>query len=105
MFHARERLPLRLTADYLKCPHEVDLDVPFATPSNVSMTRKQMIADLKDVSKALGDKKLKLDKVIEALESEERAGTAGPSNVPAGGNVEGHGRNVTVPDSDESLGF
>ncbi|MCI76703.1 hypothetical protein A2U01_0097973, partial [Trifolium medium] len=32
--------------------------------------RKQMIADLKDVSKALGEKKFKLDCVIQALELE-----------------------------------
>ncbi|MCH99359.1 envelope-like protein, partial [Trifolium medium] len=37
------------------------------------LTRKQMIADLKDVSKALGEKKFKIDRVIQALVLEEEA--------------------------------
>ncbi|MCI61275.1 hypothetical protein A2U01_0082532 [Trifolium medium] len=48
------------------------------------MSRKQMIADLKNVSTALGDKKQLVDRVIQALEDEEAEAAEtgeGPSHV------------------------
>ncbi|MCI71127.1 hypothetical protein A2U01_0092390 [Trifolium medium] len=43
------------------------------------MSKRQMIADLKETSKALEEKKMKIDCVIQALESEvaEEGGVAG----------------------------
>ncbi|MCI40678.1 hypothetical protein A2U01_0061911, partial [Trifolium medium] len=58
------------------------------------LSKKQMIADLKEASKALEEKKLKIDYVIQALEAE----------VAEEGGVEGDaaGENVQVEGSDES---
>ncbi|MCI58239.1 hypothetical protein A2U01_0079493, partial [Trifolium medium] len=39
--------------------------------SSATLTRKQMIAELKDVSNDLGEKKSKIDRVIQVLELEE----------------------------------
>ncbi|PNX68761.1 hypothetical protein L195_g064128, partial [Trifolium pratense] len=40
------------------------------------LSRKHMIADLTETSRALEDRKLKIDRVIEALKAEEVAETA-----------------------------
>ncbi|MCI87976.1 hypothetical protein A2U01_0109261 [Trifolium medium] len=50
------------------------------------MSKRQMIADLKETSKALEEKKLKIDCVIQALESEvaEEGGDAAGEQVQEG---------------------
>ncbi|PNX64411.1 hypothetical protein L195_g062102, partial [Trifolium pratense] len=58
-------------------------------------SKKQMIADLKETSKALEERKLSIDRVIQALEAE----------VAEEGGMEGDGaagEQVQVEDSDES---
>ncbi|MCI65162.1 hypothetical protein A2U01_0086420, partial [Trifolium medium] len=53
---------------------------PSVKKSNSTMTKKQMIADLKESSKALEARKLKIGRVIQALEAEvEKEG--GEDNV------------------------
>ncbi|GAU50939.1 hypothetical protein TSUD_411360 [Trifolium subterraneum] len=74
--------------------HVVDIVAPFVAhvarqPTGV-LTRQQMIADLKEVSKFLGEKKNVLDRVIQVLELEEAAvagGEEGPSNTYVSSNV------------------
>ncbi|GAU48712.1 hypothetical protein TSUD_281050 [Trifolium subterraneum] len=74
--------------------HAVDIAAPIVAhvarkPTGV-LTRQQMIADLKEVSKSLGEKKNVLDRVIQALELEEAAvagGEEGPSNTYVSPNV------------------
>ncbi|MCI91881.1 hypothetical protein A2U01_0113176, partial [Trifolium medium] len=55
-----------------------------------TLSRQQMIADLKTVSKALGDKKFLFDRVVQALEAEELAAH------------DGGGGELVVEDSDGS---
>jgi hypothetical protein len=93
----KREAPLTFDCRFLEGPHEVDIAVPSATPSGVSMSRRQMIADLQDVSKVLGDKKLKVDRVIEALMLEEKNIAASSSQAPT--------IDTVVEDSEGSLGL
>ncbi|MCI16956.1 envelope-like protein [Trifolium medium] len=62
-----------MSLDYrlLEGTHVSDIATPSVKKPIATLTRKQMITDLKDVSKALGAKKFKVDRVIQALELEE----------------------------------
>ncbi|MCI66965.1 hypothetical protein A2U01_0088223, partial [Trifolium medium] len=51
-------------------PHVADIAGPSGKKSGDLLSKKQIIADLKETSKALEDKKLKIDCVIQALEAE-----------------------------------
>ncbi|MCH92156.1 envelope-like protein [Trifolium medium] len=64
-----------LSLDYrlFEGTHAADIAPPFVKKPTGVLTRKQMIADLKDISKALGENKFKIDRVIQALEHEEEA--------------------------------
>ncbi|MCI77122.1 hypothetical protein A2U01_0098392, partial [Trifolium medium] len=55
----------------LEGPHAADIAVASKKQSAPAMSRKQMIANLREVSKALGEKKELVDGVIQALELEE----------------------------------
>ncbi|MCH95122.1 envelope-like protein [Trifolium medium] len=63
--------PLSLDYRLLEGTHVSDIATLSVKKPTATLTRKQMIADLKDVSKALGEKKFKVDLVIQALELEE----------------------------------
>ncbi|PNX87357.1 envelope-like protein, partial [Trifolium pratense] len=72
------------------------------------LSRKQMIADLTETSRALEARKLKIDRVIEALKAEEAAETAegepdGQEGEEASGSEDGS--EDLMEDSDESPGF
>ncbi|MCI53898.1 hypothetical protein A2U01_0075145, partial [Trifolium medium] len=87
--------------------HAADIAPPSAKKSANAITRQQMIADLKVVSKALDDKKFLVDRVIQALELEEVAATEdvgeGPSHANSGAQVaEGDDDYVQGEDSDAS---
>ncbi|PNX70947.1 envelope-like protein [Trifolium pratense] len=69
------------------------------------LSRKQMIADLTEASRALEARKLKIDRVIEALKAEEAAEAAegepdGQEGVETSGSDDG--TEDMVEDSDES---
>ncbi|PNX85094.1 envelope-like protein, partial [Trifolium pratense] len=69
------------------------------------LSRKQMIADLTETSRALKARKLKIDRVIEALKAEEAAETAeGEPDGQEGAETSGSddGTEDMVEDSDES---
>jgi hypothetical protein len=99
-----------LTSDYrlFTGSHAADIVVATGKQPTGPMSRKQMIADLKDVSTALGDKKKLVDRVIQALEDEEAevAGEAGEgpshSNPVVETDKEEDGTDVQDEDSDES---
>ncbi|MCI52101.1 hypothetical protein A2U01_0073345, partial [Trifolium medium] len=65
--------------------HAADIAASSAKKTTSAITRQQMIADLKLVSKALDDNKFLVDRVIRVLELEEVATTknagVGPSNA------------------------
>ncbi|MCI07877.1 hypothetical protein A2U01_0028946, partial [Trifolium medium] len=51
--------------------HAADIATPSVLQGSGRLTRKQMIAELEDVSIDLGEKKAKIDRVIQALMMEE----------------------------------
>ncbi|MCI87080.1 hypothetical protein A2U01_0108361, partial [Trifolium medium] len=53
--------------------HAADIATPSVQQASGSLTSKQMIAELEDVSNELGQKKAKIDRVIQALLLEENA--------------------------------
>ncbi|MCI58365.1 hypothetical protein A2U01_0079620, partial [Trifolium medium] len=53
--------------------HAADIATPSVQQSSGTLTRQQMIAELQDVSNDLGEKKSKVDRVIQALMLEENA--------------------------------
>ncbi|MCI29883.1 envelope-like protein, partial [Trifolium medium] len=61
-----------LSLDYrlFERSHAADIAGPSGKKSGDTLSKKQMIADLKETSKALEEKKLKIDRVIQALEAE-----------------------------------
>ncbi|PNX85203.1 envelope-like protein, partial [Trifolium pratense] len=64
--------------------HATDIATPSVKQPTCTMTRRQMIDNLKEVSKFLGEKKDMVDRVIQALELEEPAATEveeGPSHA------------------------
>ncbi|XP_045791756.1 uncharacterized protein LOC123886483 [Trifolium pratense] len=75
--------------------HAADIVGPSSKKSADTSSKKQMIADLKETSKALEERKLSLDRVIQALEAEvaEEGGMQGDG---------ASGEQVQVEDSDES---
>ncbi|MCH94597.1 hypothetical protein A2U01_0015560, partial [Trifolium medium] len=69
----KRKSPLSLDYRLFEGAQAADIATTSVQKSSVTLTRKQMIADLKDVSKTLGEKKSKLDRVIQAIELEENA--------------------------------
>ncbi|MCI80225.1 hypothetical protein A2U01_0101496, partial [Trifolium medium] len=61
-----------LSLDYrlFEGPHAADIAGPSDKKSGDLLSKKQMIADMQETSKALEDKKLKIDCFIQALEAE-----------------------------------
>ncbi|MCI73711.1 hypothetical protein A2U01_0094975, partial [Trifolium medium] len=73
-------------------PHAADIAGPSGKKSGDILSKKQIIADLKETSKALEEKKLKIECVIQALETEvakeggvEGEGTAADEHVQEDG--------------------
>ncbi|MCI40597.1 hypothetical protein A2U01_0061830, partial [Trifolium medium] len=56
--------------------HVADIATLSVLQSSASLTRKQMIAELQDVSNGLGENKSKVDRVIQALMLEENVDAA-----------------------------
>ncbi|MCI95867.1 hypothetical protein A2U01_0117166, partial [Trifolium medium] len=56
--------------------HAADIAIPSVQQTSGRLTRKQMIAELEEVSNDLGEKKDKVDRVIQALLMEENADVA-----------------------------
>ncbi|MCH84680.1 envelope-like protein [Trifolium medium] len=99
---SKRESPLSLDYRLLEGTHVADIATTFVKKPAGALTRKQMIADLKDVSKALGEKKFKLDRVIQALVLEEEAVAVEneegqPEGTAIGDNVE-----EQLEDTDES---
>ncbi|MCI73626.1 hypothetical protein A2U01_0094890, partial [Trifolium medium] len=71
-----------------------------------SLTIKQMIAELEDVSNDLGEKKTKIDRVIKALMREENAdvaeGEQEENEDDEAGSADAGSESEEVEDSDES---
>ncbi|MCH84852.1 envelope-like protein [Trifolium medium] len=86
-----------VTIGFAKFIYAIDIAGPSGKKSGDTLSKRQMIADLKETSKALEDKKLKIDRVIQALEAgvAEEGGMDGEDNAAAG-------EDVQVEDSDES---
>ncbi|MCI37964.1 hypothetical protein A2U01_0059192, partial [Trifolium medium] len=86
--------------------HAADIAIATANQPTGHMSRKQMIADLKVVSTALGAKKQLVDRVIQALEYEEAAAETveGPSHANTANEADKEGGDTEefVVDSDES---
>ncbi|MCI20232.1 envelope-like protein [Trifolium medium] len=93
-----------LSLDYrlFEGAHSANIATPSVQQSSATLTRKQMIADLKDVSKALGEKKSKLDRVIQALELEEDAEVMKGEQEDKEDAAAGSSEDEQVEDSDES---
>ncbi|MCI61453.1 hypothetical protein A2U01_0082710, partial [Trifolium medium] len=72
-----------------------DIALTSAKGASGTISRQQMIDDLKIVSKALDDKKFLVDHVIQALEAGELA-------AHDNGIAEGGGEDLVVKDSDGS---
>ncbi|MCI36918.1 envelope-like protein, partial [Trifolium medium] len=72
---SRRESDLSLDYKLFEGTHAADIAPPSAKKSTSAITRQQMIADLKVVSKAPDDKKFLVDRVIQALELEEGAST------------------------------
>ncbi|MCI31271.1 hypothetical protein A2U01_0052483 [Trifolium medium] len=82
-------------------------DIPCTRKSTLSLDyRKQMIAELKDVSNDLGEKKFKIDHVIQALELKENdEGVVGEQEEKEdedAGSSDAGSENEIEEDSDES---
>ncbi|MCI95190.1 hypothetical protein A2U01_0116488, partial [Trifolium medium] len=58
---------------FLDRSHAADIAPASIKGASGTLSRQQMIDDLKTVSKALGDKKFLVDRVVQALEAEELA--------------------------------
>ncbi|MCI63164.1 hypothetical protein A2U01_0084421, partial [Trifolium medium] len=68
--------PLSLDYRLFEGGHAADIATPSVQQASGSLTKKQMIAELEYVSNDLGEKKAKIDRVIQALMLEENADAA-----------------------------
>ncbi|MCI37871.1 hypothetical protein A2U01_0059098 [Trifolium medium] len=86
--------------------HAADIATPSVQQSSGSLTRKQMIAELQDVSSDLGEKKSKIDRVIQDLMLEEGADVAESEQEEKedgdAGRADAGSESDEVEDSDES---
>ncbi|MCH98861.1 envelope-like protein, partial [Trifolium medium] len=98
-----------LSLDYrlFEGTHAADIATSSVKKPTAALTRKQMITNLKDVSKALGEKKFKVDRVIQALELEENPEAVDAEQEEeeddAAANSDVCDEDEQVEDSDESL--
>ncbi|MCI43523.1 hypothetical protein A2U01_0064760, partial [Trifolium medium] len=68
--------PLSLDYRLFEGEHTADIATPSVQQTSGSLTIKQMIAELEDVSADMGEKNAKIDRVIQALMMEENADVA-----------------------------